>query len=51
MRKYFNEDVVAQMAKKFGLSWHESGVWHEYKCETERGATVGKYEPSDPFKK
>ncbi len=43
--------VVAKMAKKFGLSWHESGVWHQYNNKTERGAITGSYEPSDPFKK
>lgn len=45
------KDVVAQMAKKFGLSWHESGVWHQYNYNTEQGAMYGSYEPSDPFKK
>lgn len=45
------KDVVAQMANKFGLSWHESGEWHQYNYKTEQSTICGSYEPSDPFKK
>lgn len=45
------KDVVTPMAKKFGLGWPESGVWHKYSYETKTdGARHGYYEPSDPFK-
>jgi len=43
--------VVTPLAKKFGLSWPESGVWHKYSCKTKTAAIwYGSYEPSDPFK-
>jgi len=43
--------VVIPMAKKYGLSWPKSGVWHNYSYKTKADVTYnGDYEPSNSFK-
>jgi len=44
------KEVVVPMAKKFGLTWPKTGVWHKIDSRTETGEGTTIYTPSSPFK-
>ncbi|MBW2341358.1 MAG: hypothetical protein JRF50_13625 [Deltaproteobacteria bacterium] len=44
------KEVVVPMAKNFGLTWPETGVWHKIDHRTETGGGTTIYTPSSPFK-
>ncbi|MCK4644984.1 MAG: hypothetical protein KAU46_01915 [Candidatus Aminicenantes bacterium] len=42
--------VIAPIAKKFGMGWPDTRVWHEFNYTNETGVTTHfNYKPSNPF--